>query len=400
MRLLVIDSIPTPYNVPFFAAVARCQGVTAHTLFLASRDSNRQWKIDSAPYAFDYRILPSLHAYIEPIELPLYIQWGLWTEMRRFRPHVIVIGGYHYCATLEVLAYAHIHQIGTVLWSGSHLLSGFFKRAWADAYRHWVITRFDAYLAYGTAARDQLIHYGAPAERVVVGFNTVDVHWFKDRANVLRRSIAREGPLRLLFVGRLVHIKNVGALIAAVGHLQQRGFDVTLTIAGDGPLRHSLREQADRDAVRGVTFLGFRAGDELVDAYVNADVLVLPSLNELWGLVVNEAAACGVASVVSTRAGAAHDLIRDGETGFKFDPVVSGQLESTLERLAKHSELCRLMGEAAQRFIITRDQPYYADRLLEAAELAQDRVGRPSEPTFGDRPPGNVLPTSSRRAAP
>ena len=370
MRLLVIDSIPTPYSLPFFAAVARRPGVIARTVHLAPNDSNRLWTVAPADFTFDHRILSSFHAYIEPIELPLYVHWGLWSEMRRFQPDVIAICGYNHFAALEVLAFAHVHHRETVLWSGSHLLSGFLKRPWVDAYKRWAITRFDAYLSYGTAARDQLVHYGAPPDRIVVGCNTVDVHWFKSRADALRHDGPPAGALRLLFVGRLVSIKNVGALVAAVGHLQQRGLDVTLTIVGEGVLRRALEEQVDREGVRGVTFSGFRMGDDLVQAYVSADALVLPSLNEPWGLVVNEAAACGIPSVVSTRAGAARDLIRDNETGFTFDPEIRGELEQTLERLARDRELCQRMGEKAQRFILTRDPAYYADRLIEAAELA------------------------------
>jgi glycosyltransferase involved in cell wall biosynthesis len=370
IRLLVIDSTPTPYNLSFFAALARRPGVIMRALLLAPSDSNRLWRVDPQHHLFDYRILPSLHTYVEPIELPLYLHWGLWSEMRRFEPDVIAIGGYHYFATLEVLAFARLYHRGAVLWSGSHLLSGFLKRALVDAYKRWVISRFDTYLAYGTAAREQLVYYSAPRECVVVGCNTVDVHGFKSRADKLRTPHAPGGSLRLLFVGRLVPIKNVGALITAVGHLQGRGLDVTLTITGDGPLRETLRQQVDRDGVRGVTFFGFRSGDALVETYVNADALVLPSLNEPWGLVVNEAAACGIPSVVSTRAGAAQDLIREGENGLTFDPTVRGHLEQVLERLARDRGLCRSMGRAAQEFILTRDQSYYAECMVQAAELA------------------------------
>jgi glycosyltransferase involved in cell wall biosynthesis len=370
MRLLLIDSAPTPYSMSFFNAAGRRPGMKVRVVFLAPSDSNRSWKVDLEQLAVEHRVLPGVRTYLEPIELPLYLHWGLWSEMRRFRPDAIAIGGYHYSATLEVLAYARINQCATVLWSGSHLLSGFIKQRLADAYKRWVITRFDAYLSYGSAARDQLVHYGASPNRIVVGCNTVDVHWFKRQADELRPPRNPAGALRLFFVGRLVALKNVAALISAVGRLQKRGLDMTLMIVGDGPLRESLREQVDREGVRNVTFAGFQSGRALVQGYVNSDALILPSLNEVWGLVVNEAAACGVPAIVSTRAGAARDLIRDEETGLTFDPGVQGELEWGIERLARDRELCRRMGEAARRFILTRDQKYYADRLMEAAELA------------------------------
>lgn len=381
IRLLVINNIPAPSNLSFFDAVARRPGVVARTVFLAPSDTNRLWKVDPEHFTFDHRILRGFHTYVEFVEAPLYLHWGLWSEMRRFQPDVIAICGYHHFATLEVLAFARIYRRAAVLWSGSHLLSGFFKHAWVDAYKRSVIPRFDAYFADGTAARDQLVHYGAFGERVVVGCGTVNVHYFKQVADTLRRTTSREGQLRLLFVGRLVSLKNVGTLIAAVGNLQRRGLDVTLTIVGEGILRQALQEQAHRDGVHGVTFSGFRTGNELVEAYVNADALVLPSLNEVWGFVVNEAAACGVPSVVSKRAGAAQDLIRDGETGFTFDPAVPGELEHALELLARDPELCRRMGKLAEEFILTRDPAFHANRLIEAAELALATQRRPDHAT-------------------
>ena len=376
IRLLVIESIPTPYNLSLFAALSGRPGVVARTVFLSPNDSNRMWRVETQHHAFDHRVLPGLHAYVERIELPLYVHWGVWSEMRRFQPDVIAIGGYHYFATLEVLAFARTHHRGALLWSGSHRLSGYLKRPWVDAYKRWVISRFDSYLSYGTAARDQLMHYGAAPEHIVVGCNTVDVHYLHTCADRLRSDGTYEGPLRLLFVGRLVRTKNVHALIAAVQHLQQSGLEVTLTIVGDGRERQSLQRQVASGGVRNVSFSGFRSDEDLVKAYVNADLFVLPSFNEPWGLVVNEAAACGIPSVVSTRAGAAHDLIRDGETGFRFDPMAPGDLERTLERLAHDRQLCRRMGAAARDFILTRDQNYYADRLIEAARTALATQGK------------------------
>ena len=370
IRLLAVQNIMSPYNLSFFAALSKVQAVAARTVFLAPNDTNRPRQALPADLGFDYRVLPCLHTFMPRYDMPVYVHWGLWTELRRFHPDVLVISGYHYFATLEVLAFARGHRVPAVLWSGSHLGSGFIKRGWADAYKRWVISRFDAYLTYGSAARDQLVHYGAPPGRIIVGCNTVDVCWFKQRAQALPRADQPAGPLRLLFVGRLVPLKNVGALITAVGRLQQRGLHTTLAIVGDGPAHRSLQQQVDRDGVRGVTFAGFQTAERLVAAYVNADALVLPSLNEVWGVVVNEAAACGIPAVVSTRAGAARDLIRAEETGLTFDPARPGDLEQSLERLARDRGLCRRMGEAAQQFILTRDQAYYVERLVNAAQLA------------------------------
>ncbi len=377
IRLLTVHNIMTPYNSSFYEALSQQPGVCTRTIFLAPTDSNRFWKAQQRDLGFDFRILPCLHTYIGKFEAPIYVHWGLWSEMRRFRPDVISICGYHYFATLEVIAFARAHHVPAILWSGSHLRSGFFKRPWVDAYKRAVIAQFDAYLSYGTASKKQLIHYGAPADRIVVGCNTVDVHWFKVQADALRadrlRVTSNTSPTRLLYVGRLVPIKNVGALITTTGHLQRQGLRVSLTIAGDGAQRPSLEALTQREAVHDVTFLRFVTGDSLVEAYVNADVLVLPSLNEPWGLVVNEAAACGTPSVVSTRCGVVDDLIRDGETGLTFDPAIPGDLERALRAIVVDPASRPRMGDAAQHLVLARDHSYYAARLVQAAELAANQ---------------------------
>ncbi len=373
LRLLTINNILTPYNVSFFAALDRQPDTVARSVFLAPNDTNREWTVDRNGLPFDYAVLPALRGYLQRTETPLYLHWGLWREMRRFRPDVVAICGYHYFATLEVLAFARRYRVPSVLWSGSHRLSGFVKRAWADRYKQAVITRFDAFLTYGSAARDQLVRYGAPAERIVVGCNTVDVRWFRDRAAALVPRPKPPGGVRLVYVGRLVAIKNVAALVAAVGALQAEGVPLSLDIVGDGPDRAQLEAQVRDQNVRDVEFRGFRSGEDLVQAYVDGDALVLPSLNEPWGLVVNEAAACGLPSIVSTRAGAAFDLIREGGTGLTFDPERPGALVQAIRSLAASPESRRRMGAAAQAFILTRDPDYYAACLVRAARKARLR---------------------------
>ena len=385
IRLLTVKNIMSPYNLPFFEALSKQHGMATRTVLLASNDANRPQQALPRGVGFDCRVLPNLHMYIEKLEMPLYLHWGLWGEMRRFRPTVIVASGYDYLATLDVLAFARVHNVPTVLWSGSHLRSGFIKRRWADAYKRWVIGQFDAYLAYGTASKEHLIHHGAPADRIVVGCNTVDVHWFRGRAEVLRGGRPPAASTRLLYVGRLVPIKNVAAAISAVGRLQQRGRAVSLTIVGDGAERASLEAHTRREAVRDVVFLRHRTGDDLVEAYVDADALILPSLNEPWGLVVNEAAACGIPSVVSTFCGAARDLIKEGVTGLTFDPAVSGDLERALDQILTDPVSRHRMGEAAQNLILMRDPAYYAARLVEAAQLA---LARPRHRASAQAPSG------------
>ena len=88
-----------------------------------------------------------------------------------------------------------------------------------------------------------------------------------------------------------------------------------MVVVGDGPERSRLEELARDLGVR-ATFTGDRPLESVLEAYVAGDVFALLSTHEPWGVVVNEAAACGLPLVLSDRVGAAYDLLRDSENGF------------------------------------------------------------------------------------
>ena len=118
-----------------------------------------------------------------------------------------------------------------------------------------------------------------------------------------------------LFAGRLVDFKRPLDLIAAAELLAQRGKSVEILIAGSGPLESEVRERA-RKSGTSVHFLGFQNQSAMPAVYAAADVLVLPSTAaETWGLVANEALACGKPIVVSDATGCAPDLAGDGCCG-------------------------------------------------------------------------------------
>jgi glycosyltransferase involved in cell wall biosynthesis len=100
-------------------------------------------------------------------------------------------------------------------------------------------------------------------------------------------------------------------------------------------LEKDLRQLAAREHLR-VDFAGFKNQTELPAFYAAADVLVLPSDGgETWGLVVNEAMACGLPAIVSDAVGCAPDLIQEGKTGFTFPLGSESELAARLMALAE-----------------------------------------------------------------
>jgi glycosyltransferase involved in cell wall biosynthesis len=163
---------------------------------------------------------------------------------------------------------------------------------------------------------------GVPAEKILTLFNPVDVQWFADLA--AKDRVASSPGHRFLYVGQLIERKNVEMLVDAFAAM--RNPRDSLTIVGDGPLSATLQEYSRRLGLDGsVHFTGHHDQQQVAHDYANADTLVLPSTNEVWGLVVNEALASGLHVAVSKAAGVA-SFVEPMTGAYLFDPEISSMI--------------------------------------------------------------------------
>src|SRR5580704_16308654 len=224
-------------------------------------------------------------------------------------------------------------------------------RSWRHFWRHWVkkllyplLFRLPSrFLPGGTRQARYLRQYGVAQERMTIAQMTVDVcaiRRFCSQNREAARSAARArwrmpaDDRIVLFVGRLEASKGLQALLSAFARAVAEENDLCLAIAGDGSFRAHVEAIAAKPDCR-VSYLGRLSGDDVLRAFLAADLLVLPSLFEPWGLVVNEAMACGLPIIVSDRVGCADDLIRHGETGLVVSAGSATELASALGQLAQ-----------------------------------------------------------------
>jgi glycosyltransferase involved in cell wall biosynthesis len=194
----------------------------------------------------------------------------------------------------------------------------------------------DAALYVGRRSHAYYAHYGFPVDRLFFSPHCIDTAWFGARSTEAERWRLRnlcniEPDTRvLLFAGRLVPFKRPIDLVLAAAKCRARELKAEVMIAGSGALEPDLRDAAERIGVR-LHLLGFRNQTEMPVAYAAADCLVLPSDGrETWGLVANEALACGRPIIVSSACGCAPDLAGDGNVGRAF-PV--GNLEALADAI-------------------------------------------------------------------
>ena len=213
----------------------------------------------------------------------------------------------------------------------------------------------------GTMCRDFHLEQGAQAEKIFIAPDTVGNETFmrqsskfKGEKDEFKQKLSIKNKKVILYVGQLIRRKGVRYLIEAYGKLKRDYKDVCLMLVGDGPLRIELEESCAKHQIKDVHFLGNKSYEELPKYYSMADIFVLPTLEDVWGLVVNEAMACGLPVITTKAAGCAVDLIVPGENGFIVDEANAGQLCSAMRRIILDEALAREMGEKSLEMVNSR----------------------------------------------
>jgi len=200
-----------------------------------------------------------------------------------------------------------------------------------------MLRSFNGFLYVGQRNRAYLRRYGAPPDRLFFSPHCIDNDAFQagaERARSLGIANGAEagGARRILFVGKLSQRKNPMDVLRAAALVRSQGIAVEVAFAGSGELAGDLEAFA-KSAGTPVLFHGFVNQTELPAVYAAADLIVLPSSGfETWGLVINEAMACGVPAVVSDAVGCGPDLIVPDSTGATF---ALGEIEELAAAITK-----------------------------------------------------------------
>jgi glycosyltransferase involved in cell wall biosynthesis len=193
----------------------------------------------------------------------------------------------------------------------------------------------------------------------------------KSRVEAVRvRTQLALPPRYFLFVGRLVREKGVLDLLAAYRQLPENLREqIGLVFAGDGPLRAELEALA-RDVYPGmIHFAGFVDRDDLARYYGLAECLVLPTYTDPWGLVVNEAMACGLPVICTNVAGCVADLVKNN--GRLVDAGNHAQLCHAMIEIACDPVLRDGMSAESESMILQYSPEAWAFGMAEAAQAME-----------------------------
>lgn len=292
-----------------------------------------------------------------------------WAAVRFWRSERIqaaFLPSYSPASSLALLISARLCGVRCIMMNESH--AGTERaRGWKKAIKKFLVSLFHGAMVGGSPHRRYFEGLGMSGGSMVTGYDAIDNSYF---SNAAREARLRQDEIRsnlglpkhyLLSLGRMVEKKNLGKLVEAFGVFRRirRDSDLKLIFVGSGTgqpeleslceemgFRHTL-DPVNDDGLADVLFFGFRQIDENPAFYALADAFILPSLHEEWGLVVNEAMACGLPILISMTVGSAEDLVLPGMNGYHFDPNSVQEIAQCIRSIADNPDDRRRMGEAS-----------------------------------------------------
>ena len=340
-RVAIIHNIPISYKHLLFSELVR-RHIDFEVIFLASGSADRIEVPDLVSAAYRSRIgFQGRYESLPRLRTVRYV----WRSLSEIQPSVVIIPGWADVGAWTAKCWCTVNNRRAILWAESNECDH--KRVfWKEVIKAGFLRGFSAAQVYGTTNAEYLVKLGFDPARIWKKRAVADVNLFRIVENARPCSESRKV---ILFVGRLAPEKNLEFVLNAARLLPTRvRRGLLLRFVGYGPLESSLRLKAESlGLIDLVEFVGPRKHNQLPEVYHAADVLLLPSTSEAWGLTVNEGMLCGLPAIVSERCGCARDLINPG-TGWSFNPRDVGGFMRILERVAAmpHSEL-RTMGRNA-----------------------------------------------------
>jgi glycosyltransferase involved in cell wall biosynthesis len=362
VKIVSICLSPMPYNTPILNALAR--RVDLHTIYMCKEDRiNRFVDIWGDEPMYSYSFFPSRSLHSELVDLQLQLSIGVSRRLAKLGPDVVLVVSWK-PQVLEPLLWAKWSSRAAVMWSESTRFSGLLRGSLSTRFRRAILANVDGFVTNGSQASEYLRMLGMRPDRIVTSRLPTSVRAIASPA--VGSTNAGEG-VRFLYVGRLIPRKRPVELIRAFEAVAHEVPAATLTIVGQGELESEVRQASAR--VPRVRYIGFSEGDELAALYADADVLVLPALREVWGLVVNEALGHGLFVIATDEVGSAYDLLGE-ESGIMVPADDLEQLSRAMIETAKTldlSDAARLQ-RAGTVADCTADR--FANDISEAAELA------------------------------
>ena len=350
IRLKIFNPQPIPYNIDLFNAVYEHPGLDLKVVYLFKSDIANQAFKELPPQHFPHKFLPGIMIGESSCNI------GMLLEVLKDDYDILLFCGYSYPAFYEGILLSALLRKRWLFWSDTwkHQWS---KNLFIRVSRKLILKILFKYsqkiLCTGLAGVESVKRFGASESLVESLPYFVSLDYLR---NSVKSSLVNEliqwknNRICFLFVGQLIERKGCHLLIEALLEIEEEVMDnACFIIAGIGPLESELREKVDKfELGQQIIFPGFVQPSELSSYLKAADVFILPSLWEAWGVVITEAMIMGKMILASNMCVSALDRVQHGVNGYLFNPKVN-EIRKTIEHVIQNRELIHKMGDESAR---------------------------------------------------
>lgn len=311
MKVLFITNIPSPYRVDFFNEFGKLVDLTVVYERHNASDREKDWKAAQAQN-FKEIFLKGRTVRNDAAVCPSIVKY-----IKKKKYDAIIVGGYSTPTAMIAILSMKLRKIPFLLNAdGGFIREGEKRRN--IRIKRFFIRKASAWLSTGKMVDDYLVHYGARANKIYrYPFTSI---WEKDilsgvltkeEKEKFRKALQMKEEKIVITVGQMIHRKAPDILIKAAKKLPE---NVGVYIIGGNPTDTyaHLKKQLKADNVH---FIGFKTKEQLSDYYKAADAFVLPTREDAWGLVINEAMGYGLPVITTKRCIAGVEMIQNGENG-------------------------------------------------------------------------------------
>lgn len=355
MKVLYFTNLTVPYRKDFFSELGKYCDLTVWVETCQRRTSNSEWLKRGETANYRMKILPEIS-----FGRKIRMNYGYKKDFLQEKFDLVVVGTYYSLSAQLFILFLSNHHIRFLLNSDG----GFIKNdsVLKKAIKSYYISRASAYLSTGKVTTDYLYYYGGKKKNYTYPFTSV---WgkdlvkhalSKDERQMQKWKLGINYESMIISVGSCIYRKGYDVLLNAV-----RYFDPSVGVFLIGGKEtddqlNSLKKYVVDNHLNQVHFIPFLGKEALRDYYLAADVFVLPTREDIWGLVINEAMACGLPVVTTNRCIAGLEMVQDGVNGFLVKTDDTNMLHDAIEKIihseALQAQMSKESLEVAQNYTI------------------------------------------------
>lgn len=369
-KIAIISSHPIQYFTPLYKKISQNSNIELMVYYCSTQglytynDSGfgQDIKWDTPLLdGYQYQFLKNYRKKENYESMFSFVNLSIIDELRSNKYDAIWINGHNIATNIIAIIAAKIFGIKVLMRSETHLMlqRSWFKRLFRKAVISFLYKLVDGFLAIGTKNKEFYLSLGINPSKVFMTPYSVDNDRFTvkfsregEKYNEIRNALSLPvGKTVILYLSKLTSRKRPMDLLVAYERLRKTQNNIALVFVGSGAEEFRLRNYVEIQEIKDVYFCGFQNQTDLPKYFAASDIFVLPSEQEPWGLVVNEAMASALPIIISSDVGSAFDLVVPNCNGYHYNPRDIDQLVNYLQKLVNDKDLRTTMGQKSLSLI-------------------------------------------------